>query len=61
MVVAENSDLGTILQAATSAVGNQYTHMKFSEMDAALDFWNLMVSFGFLSSSDYSDRHLLGL
>ncbi|KAM5544518.1 hypothetical protein V8D89_001416 [Ganoderma adspersum] len=32
-----------ILTAATSAVVNEYTHMKFPEMDAALDFWNLMA------------------
>ncbi len=40
-----HTDLGSINQAATSAVVNQYTHMKFPEMDAALDFWNLMVIF----------------
>ncbi|PIL29808.1 hypothetical protein GSI_08014 [Ganoderma sinense ZZ0214-1] len=32
-----------ILTAATSAIVSLYTHMNFPELDAALDFWNLMA------------------
>ena len=39
--------LMTSLQAATSAVLPQYKYLNFKKMDAALNFWNLMVSFQF--------------
>ena len=35
----------TSLQAATSALPSQYKYYDFKKMDAALSFWNLMVSF----------------